>query len=110
MKRSSYWNPAFSQKLAQSANARNTFQLKRSGYSLYRLYKSVIEELPMHPYYYKLSLGSMYGTVTLLDEVRWLKPKHVTLIRMKGTTVTPLLRSRVDREEKVGYNLDIKVD
>jgi len=111
MKKTAPWDSTFSDKLAQSQDAKNARLKKIAGYSLYRLHKSIIEETLISSFYYKINLGNVYGVVTILNETRWLKPKHVTLLRMKGITVSPLRDGRRSNcEKKVGYNLDIKID
>lgn len=104
----------YKQRLEQSRTATNAVRLPRLGYELYRVYD--IEEtrdvsVPnFNGVYIKSGGKSSYNTTrqynsgnwtqvlwALIDElesntkpvydVRWLKPKHVTLLRMKGHRV-----------------------
>lgn len=103
------WMPSFDERLAQSRRSK-TAQVRRvTGYRLYHLQKfsEPVKHSPgptKGPNGSFYSWSAFYGRVTLVDEVRWLKPKHVTLLRMQGITCT-LFGEKEDSEEiesKVG--------
>jgi len=85
MKKSTAWNPAFYDRLEQGARVKNRRLKRKAGYRLYHLYKAkLIKPKKYHNHYsYKITLDSFYGHTAVIDECRWLKPKHLTLLRMK---------------------------
>jgi len=96
----------YQERLKQSREASNAYRLPRLGYKLYRVY--VIKEKKELPPSYTMSVSkgrqtskSNYQQVlwALIDEletkiepayeVKWLKPKQATLLRMRGHRVEP---------------------
>ena len=96
----------YKQRLEQSKNASNAVRLPRLGYELYRIY--VIEEKKESSHTMTVSKGRQSGKTqanwqqvlwalindleTKIEpayEVKWLKPKQTTLLRMRGHRVEP---------------------
>lgn len=75
-------------RLQQSRHAINAVRLPKQGYSLYRVYKEPIK----NPVTVKTRCGtivfdSLFASQYTSHTVRWLKSKHVTLLKMKGVRV-----------------------
>lgn len=96
----------YQERLKQSREASNAYRLPRLGYELYRVY--VIEETKESPPKYTIGVSkgrqsgkSNYQQVlwAFIDEletkiepayeVKWLKPKQATLLRVRGHRVEP---------------------
>jgi hypothetical protein len=105
----------YQERLKQSREASNAYRLPRLGYELYRVY--VIEETKESPPKYTIGVSkgrqsgkSNYQQVlwAFIDEletkiepayeVKWLKPKQATLLRMRGHCVEP-----AEPGDKVGH-------
>ena len=96
----------YRERLKQSREASNAYRLPRLGYDLYRVY--VIEETKESPPSYTMSVSKgrqtgksnwqqvLWALIDELEtkieaayEVKWLKPKQATLLRMRGHRVEP---------------------
>jgi hypothetical protein len=111
MKRSTPWNSTFSDRLTQSQDAKNARLKKIAGYDLYILYIPRKKEIPVkqvaHSFSYSMHTTFIYGRLGKNTKVRWLKPKHVTLLRMQGVEVMSYQGGSGFRA-KQGYSLDIE--
>jgi len=111
MKKTAPWDSTFSDKLAQSQDAKNARLKKIAGYDLYIVYIPRKKEIPVkhvaHSVSYKMHTNSIYGRISKNTKVRWLKPKHVTLLRMQGVEVMSYHGESGSRA-KQGYSLDIE--
>jgi len=96
----------YKERLEQQRTANNAVRLPRLGYKLYRVY--VIEETKESPPSYTMSVSKgrqtgksnwqqvLWAFIDELEtkiepayEVKWLKPKQATLLRMRGHRVEP---------------------
>ena len=104
-KASRRFDVSLAQRLEQSRHATNSYRLGKLGYSMWRVYDSNYpsdEQVLI-----KTRYGNMWIQRTLLGHsveprytVKWLKEKHVMVLRLKGYRVTPAKTD--DRTTKVG--------
>jgi len=89
MKKAPKWAPRFDERLRQSKNTKTVPLKKAQGLRLYYVYEDVEVEY-LEPYVRQGVQGYSVGTkkVTMVERVnsgiKWLKPKHITLLRMQG--------------------------
>lgn len=108
MKKAPKWAPRFDERLRQSKNTK-TVPIKRAqGLRLYHIYEEV-ECKEMQPMVFFNNSG--YGMTmkeyrykeTVYRGAKWLKPKHVTLLRMQGKEVF-----EAGKNDYVSVNVDIE--
>ena len=107
----------YKQRLKQSREASNAYRLPRLGYELYRIY-AIEDDYKQADFKMTLSKGRQTYTglhqiyTIFMDEyfkydaayeVKWLKPKQTTLLRMRGHRVEP-----AEPGDKVGHVGPIK--
>jgi hypothetical protein len=89
IKKTPPWAPRFDERLHQSRAKKAVPKLKKKGYRLYMVYKKETQLVPNYVTI-RTSLGysfkMQYEEIETLEYqgVKWLKPKHVTLLRMQG--------------------------
>ena len=101
----------YKERLEQQRTANNAVRLPRLGYKLYRIYdikktKVVDVKASVSKKYSKTNWQAvLWAYIDELEsrqepayEVRWLKPKHVTVLRMRGHRVDP-----AELDERPGY-------
>ena len=96
----------FKDRLRQQREAANAVRLPRLGFQQYRIYdiEEAKDKQQLNSLYRKYIVRSITGSLSInimwIDDlagykmepsytVKWLKPKHVTLLRIKGHRVEP---------------------
>jgi len=92
MKKSPKWAPRFDERLRQSKNTKSVPLKRAQGLKLYHVYgeverKEMEPTVFFNPSGYGVTLKERTFTVSVYQGAKWLKPKHVTLMRMQGKEV-----------------------
>lgn len=98
MKKGTKWQPRFDEKLKQSKISKAMQVRKLGGYELYHLVKYGEAELVSRGMNSSYSYSIAFQHRLLVDEVRWLKTKHVTLLQMQNIHTTPCTLNFLDLE------------
>jgi hypothetical protein len=85
------WAPKFNKRLQQSKDTTDAMRLTARGFSLYHIYEEVESKMFSDPYRGYPHSGWADKIVFMEKEyqgAKWLKKKHVTLLRMQGKIVS----------------------